>query len=77
MTTSTTFAVRKGNALLLSNCVIIKETEKAILISGESNAVGVNNGRFMEGWLPKSVFNFVNDTCQLVESFNKPSFKFI
>jgi hypothetical protein len=77
MKNSATFAVRKGNVLLLSNCEILKETEKAILISGESNAIGVNNGRFMQGWLPKSVVNFANNTCQVLESFSKPSFEFI
>lgn len=47
-------ALRTENSLCLFNCSIIAETEKAILIHGCHNGIGLNYGRIMGGWMPKS-----------------------
>lgn len=74
-------SLRTTNSLSLTSCSITAETEKAILITGYSNAVGCDFNRLMQGWLPKSVLT-VNQygsyaDITISDSFKKRSLFFI
>ena len=61
------------DVLILTSVAVIKETEKAILISGFSNST-FNESRFMQAWLAKSILTVSEDevgvTITLPEWYN-------
>jgi len=61
------------NPMILQSVSIVKETEKAVYISGETNPVS-GQSKFMGGWVAKSIISVDDDgtnvTLMLPKWFN-------
>lgn len=51
--------------LMLTSVSIMRQSEKAILLSGETNSVYKDQNRFVSGWLPKSIVRIEGDTLYI------------
>ena len=58
-------AVRnETGGLLITNAIVVKETPKAMLISGYTNPISRNDVIFVSGWVPKSCINFTDGDAE-------------